>query len=158
MEMVPYNCIECGGAYKRCAYGGHVPAEDVLDPTKNYTGPLVPCKGGKLCWERHCVIQAVHLINVPTGCPFLSVTSIPVLDATYDGYGIFLINDEKYTMYEFVTHERVLGDTFNKEKYVFLVDATCNSCYSCPDCIDSNPDKPSKLILCEKHYAISTLP
>ena len=148
MGMFPYDCTICEGAYKRCAYGGHIPAEYEGDP-EEYTEDHVPCEGGQFCWETDCFIQVVEQIHTLEGSPNVSLESIPLLKAKYDGYGHFLVEDPLYSSYQFIEYDN--EETYDKN--TFLVFVTCASCSDpvfCKLCKDDS-DKPSKLIRCERH-------
>ena len=126
--MFPYKCVECGGAYKRCAYGC--------------------CDGGQMCWEENCRIIALEQVHVPDGASSLRVTSIPILEVKYNGYGRFITDNPAYAAYEFVTTELIRHEHYDKTKHVFVVEAMCASCYDpvlCPLCVGG------KLIRCARH-------
>lgn len=126
--MFPYECVACGGAYKRCAYGC--------------------CDGGQFCWEENCRIIVLEQVHVPDGALPIRVTSIPIVEVKYDGYGHFITNNPAYATYEFVTDDVVFSEEYDEKKHVFLVEAMCASCYDpalCPLCVGG------KLIRCARH-------
>jgi hypothetical protein len=148
MEIYPYDCTVCTGAYARCAYGGHAPNTYEGDP-EDYVDELVPCEDGQFCWETECFIQVVEQIHILDGSTPVVLESIPVLKATYDGCGCFLVEDPLYSHYYFIEYDKEAKYTKN----TFLVHATCASCYDptlCKLCKDDS-DKPSKLIRCDRH-------
>jgi len=122
--MFPYKCVECGGATSRCAYGC--------------------CDGGQLCWEENCRIIALEQVHTPDGALPIRVTSIPILEVKYNGYGRFITDNPAYATYEFVT-EDVSSKEYDKKKHVFHVEAMCASCYDPDLCKLCKDDR------CERH-------
>ena len=134
MEIFPYDCTVCEGAYKRCAYGGHVLAEG------EYTEEVIPCEDGQFCWEEDCFIQVLEQIHTLDETSPIVLESIPLLKAKYDGYGHFLVDDPLYSTYYFVEYD--MEEAYDKN--TFLVFATCASCHDpdlCKLCKDDRCDR-----------------
>ena len=153
MGMFPYTCYTCGGAYKRCAYRGHLPEDDEGSETDDegaetddegaetddegaetdYKGILNPCKDGQFCWEDNCIILSNKILHVPKGMTAPNLKSIPRMRAIYDGYGCFDIDEIKYPAckdYKFVSidfHELNVGN--HLDQVIVRVIAVCSSCY-----------------------------
>ena len=127
MGMFPYTCELCGGAYKRCAYGGH-PPDSYTGEEKDYKGPLTPCKDGQFCWEDNCIISSNEILHVPKGMTAPDLKSIPRMRAMYDGYGCF--ENVAYKDYKFVSidfHESNV-DRYSYQVIIRVI-AFCSSCY-----------------------------
>jgi hypothetical protein len=113
MGFIAYDCQYCGGGEPRCAFEYHMDED----------GNLSKCEGSNMCYEDDCFILIKECIRGS-----LSAKDIPVLKATYDGYGRCTVEDPTYKFYEFVTEDIVKHKNY-RESVVFLVEAICASCY-----------------------------
>ncbi len=144
MGQFPYDCEACGGAYERCCTL-HSPEE--LDGAT--------CEGGQFCWsdEATCVFHELQISkpdspNVPILTELMAAVGSRPLQATYTGYGSFIIPyDElgiKGKLLEDVMSlpKSPVGTGFevfcadNDEWNAIVVRAWCASCYTIKEKVD----------------------